>query len=76
LPEVVRDGETGFLVEPGAVGELSDRLALLLANPALAARMGRSARDLVLRQFTWDACAQRCLEAYEELMPGQVRGAL
>jgi glycosyltransferase involved in cell wall biosynthesis len=76
LPEVVRDGETGFLVQPGAVDELRDRLALLLADPALAARMGRSGRERVLQQFTWDACAQRCLDAYEELLPDQVTGAL
>jgi glycosyltransferase involved in cell wall biosynthesis len=69
LPEVVRDGETGFLVTPGDVGELHDRLAQLLADRALAARMGRRGREVVLKQFTWDACARRCLAAYEELVP-------
>jgi glycosyltransferase involved in cell wall biosynthesis len=72
LPEVVRDGETGFLVTPGDVEELRDRLAQLLADPGLAARMGRRARELVVEHFTWDACAQRCLAAYAELVP---RGA-
>jgi glycosyltransferase involved in cell wall biosynthesis len=77
LPEVVRDGETGFLVEPGDVTELHDRLAQLLADPALAARMGRRGREVVLEQFTWDACARRCLAAYEELFaPGRSRGAV
>jgi glycosyltransferase involved in cell wall biosynthesis len=68
LPEVVRDGETGFLVTPGDVDELRDRLAQLLGDPALAARMGRRGRELVLERFTWEACAQRCLAAYEELL--------
>jgi glycosyltransferase involved in cell wall biosynthesis len=68
LPEIVRDGETGFLVRPGDVGELRDRVAQLLADRALAARMGRRARDLVLEEFTWAACAQRCLAAYRELL--------
>jgi len=77
LPEVVRDGETGFLVEPGDVTELHDRLAQLLADPALGARMGRRGREVVLEQFTWDACARRCLAAYEELLaPGRSRGAV
>src|SRR5205085_10832980 len=48
LPEVVRDGETGFLVTPGDVPELHDRLDRLLRDPALARRMGRAARELVL----------------------------
>jgi glycosyltransferase involved in cell wall biosynthesis len=68
LPEVVRDGETGFLVTPGDVDELRDRLAQLLADRALAARMGERSRELVLERFTWDACARRCLAAYDDLL--------
>jgi glycosyltransferase involved in cell wall biosynthesis len=67
LPEVVRDGETGFLVTPGDVSELHDRLDQLLRDQALARRMGRAARELVLDQFTWRATAARCLDAYAEL---------
>jgi alpha-maltose-1-phosphate synthase len=68
LPEVVRDGETGFLVTPGDVEELRDRLAQLLADPGLAARVGSRAREVAVEFFTWDACAQRCLAAYAELV--------
>jgi glycosyltransferase involved in cell wall biosynthesis len=67
LAEVVVDGETGFLVEPGDVGALSDRLGLLLSDRRLAARLGANARDLVMERFTWRACAERCLAAYETL---------
>jgi glycosyltransferase involved in cell wall biosynthesis len=67
LPEVVRDGETGFLVTPGDVRELHDRLDQVLRDVALARRMGRAAREVVLDQFTWQATTQRCLSAYAEL---------
>lgn len=70
LPEVVRDGETGFLVAPGDVDALRDRIAQLLGDRALAARMGRRGREVVLEQFTWDSCAQRCLAAYDALLAG------
>lgn len=70
LPEVVLDGETGFLVTPGDVDELRARVAQLLADPGLAAAMGRRGREVVLEQFTWDACARRCLAAYDELRGG------
>lgn len=68
LPEVVEDGVTGFLVEPGNVAELRERLAELLADPALAARLGRNGRELAVERFTWRACAERCLAAYAELL--------
>jgi glycosyltransferase involved in cell wall biosynthesis len=67
LAEVVVDGETGFLVEPGDLAALHDRLALLLSDRRLAARLGANARDLVAARFTWRACAQRCLAAYRAL---------
>ena len=68
LPEVVQDGETGFLVTPGDVEELHDRVATLLGDPRLAAQMGRRGRELVLERFTWQACAARCLTAYQDLL--------
>ncbi len=68
LVEIVRDGETGFLVEPGDVAALHDRIELLLRDPPLARRLGANARDAVLERFTWDACARRCLDAYRELV--------
>ncbi len=68
LPEVVQHGLTGFLVEPGNVAELRERLAELLRDPPLVRRLGRNARALVLERFTWQACAERCLAAYTELV--------
>jgi glycosyltransferase involved in cell wall biosynthesis len=73
LPEVVCDGETGFLVTPGDVSQLHDRIDLLLRNAALARQMGSAARAHVLDRFTWEATAQRCLAAYEQLSPARLR---
>jgi glycosyltransferase involved in cell wall biosynthesis len=68
LPEVVEDGVTGFLVEPGNIEELRERLAQVLGDRGLAARLGRNARERFLETFTWEACAERCLAAYTELV--------
>jgi glycosyltransferase involved in cell wall biosynthesis len=68
IPEIVRDGETGYLVQPGDVEGLRDRLATVVADPRLAGDLGDNGRDHVLERFTWDACARRCLQAYEEIV--------
>jgi glycosyltransferase involved in cell wall biosynthesis len=68
LPEIVEDGVTGFLVEPGDVDELRGRLDQVLRDRKLAERLGRTARERVLERFTWDACAERCLGVYRELL--------
>jgi glycosyltransferase involved in cell wall biosynthesis len=64
LPEIVEDGVTGFLVPPGDIVGLGERVAQLLADPGLARRLGRRAREVVCERFTWQAVALRCLEAY------------
>jgi glycosyltransferase involved in cell wall biosynthesis len=67
LAEVVVHGATGYLVTPGDVDELRARIADLLGDPRRARAMGRAGRALVLERFTWEQCARRCLQAYEEL---------
>lgn len=52
VPDVVRDGTDGFLVEPGAVDDLADRLARLAADPELARRMGAAGRERVLARYS------------------------
>jgi starch synthase len=72
LPEIVENGVTGFLVEPGDRAGLHERLSELLGNPVLARRMGTNARERVLERFTWQACADRCLAVYQALLHAPV----
>ena len=64
MPEIVIEGETGFVVEPGSPEALRKSLVRFQLDPGLARRMGDRARTDVLARFTWDAVARRCLEAY------------
>jgi glycosyltransferase involved in cell wall biosynthesis len=47
VPELVQDGVSGFIVPPGDVDSLSNRLEQLLSDPALCARMGEAGRRRV-----------------------------
>lgn len=64
LPEVVTDGETGFLVPPNDPDALRGKLEWLRDHRDEAARMGVAAVRRVRDRFTWDAVVRRCLEAY------------
>jgi glycosyltransferase involved in cell wall biosynthesis len=66
VPDVVREGEDGFLVEPGAVDELADRLARLAADPQLRERMGQAGRARVLERYS----VQRLLSEMDSLYRG------
>src|SRR5438067_6969160 len=52
VPDVVRDGEDGFLVEAGDVDGLAKRLAALAEDSALRARLGDAGRARVLERYT------------------------
>ena len=67
LPEVVVDGETGFIVTPNDPEELRQRIRWLLDHPRGAASMGAAGRRRVLEHFTWPAVVQRCLQAYNTM---------
>jgi glycosyltransferase involved in cell wall biosynthesis len=64
MPEVVREGVTGFVVPPNDPASLGDKLRWLHAHPHEAAEMGRAARQRVLEKFTWGTVVNRCLEIY------------
>jgi glycosyltransferase involved in cell wall biosynthesis len=65
MPEVVVDGETGFVVPPNDPGALRDRITWLLERPDDARRMGQAGRRRVLERFDWHRVADRCLSIYE-----------
>jgi glycosyltransferase involved in cell wall biosynthesis len=52
VPDVVREGEDGFLVEPGDVDALADRLARLAADPELRERLGAAGRARVIPRYS------------------------
>ena len=64
IPELVEDGVTGFLVEPGDVAGLRAALERVLADPMLRRRMGREARKRVTERCSWDRVIAATLESY------------
>jgi glycosyltransferase involved in cell wall biosynthesis len=66
--ESVRDDQTGYLAPRGNVDVLRDRIAQLLADPQLRARLGANGRRLYERQFTLDAMVKRTLAVYHEVV--------
>lgn len=62
--EVVVDGETGLLVEPGKPKELAAAITRLLGDPALRRRMGDAGRKRVEEKFSWDTIAAQTKELY------------
>ena len=73
LPEIVDDGVTGLLFEPGNVEELAEKVRCLWDSPDLCRQMGEAGRQKALREYSPDRYYERLMALYQraiELAPG------
>ena len=54
IPELMKDGETGFLIEKNNSNELFEKLSMLLNNLENANEMGVKGKEFVKNNFNWD----------------------
>jgi glycosyltransferase involved in cell wall biosynthesis len=71
IPEVVIDGETGFLVEPKNPKVIAEKIIFLLKNPERAKEMGESGYQRIKNYFTLEKMAREHEKLYEELIKNQ-----
>jgi glycosyltransferase involved in cell wall biosynthesis len=70
IPEVIEDGYNGFLITPGDVGALAEKLAALANDRHLCTTMGRRSREIAERELDVRPYAERLVALYE-LVEGQ-----
>jgi len=74
IPEIVVEGETGYLVDydpeqtESFTTALAARIDELLSDSGLATKMGKAGRERVMQDFGWPAIAARTLELYKSLL--------
>jgi glycosyltransferase involved in cell wall biosynthesis/2-polyprenyl-3-methyl-5-hydroxy-6-metoxy-1,4-benzoquinol methylase len=68
IPEVVADGESGLLVEPGNPRALAEALLRLLEDPELAARLGETGRRRVAERFSLDRMVAETEAVYQRFL--------
>jgi glycosyltransferase involved in cell wall biosynthesis len=61
--EIIRDGQTGFLVDPEDPASVAGALSTLLANPAVALAMGKAGRNYVTANYSYGAFRDKLREA-------------
>lgn len=71
LADLVRDGETGLLFEPGNPQDLANKMAWALAHPDAMADMGRMARAQYEAEFTAERNYGQLMAIYEDVIREQ-----
>jgi glycosyltransferase involved in cell wall biosynthesis len=73
IPELVKDGQTGYTFEAGNAEDLRSKIKLLIEDPNGVNRMGRVARKLVERKYNPGTHYEELLKIYR--MAAKNRGA-
>ncbi|MHB0985165.1 MAG: glycosyltransferase family 4 protein [Sulfuricella sp.] len=68
LADLVRDGETGLLFEPGNPRDLADKMTWALAHPERMAEMGRKARAQYEAEFSSEVNYRQLMEIYTSVL--------
>lgn len=68
IPEIIKDGETGFLVPPDDPEELSRVISRLLSDERLARDIGSRALEAIGGTYNWDAIADKYLTVYRAVL--------
>ena len=72
IPQAVKDGENGFLVQPGDVDELAQSLIRILSVRDTAAQMGHAGRKVFEGKFAHEGVLPKVLTLYREAGVAQV----
>jgi alpha-maltose-1-phosphate synthase len=70
MPEIIEDDVTGYVVPPGDVQSLAERM-LKLADPEPARRMGDAGRRRMLERYTWASVSSRILAEAQKRLAGR-----
>ena len=68
VPSLIRDGETGLLVEPGSVPELAAGVARLLDDPGARVRLAAAGRRMVVQNYSFSARMRKVRAVYDGLL--------
>ena len=71
LREAIKDGQNGFLVEPGDVDAIERRWRELVEDPGLRQRLGRAARETAFREYLIDDKVARLADIWIEMARGK-----
>ena len=70
VPGIVKDGETGILVEPNEPKALAAGIEKLLNDPFLAERLGQAAQDMVEKEYGLEPMVQATEDIYRQVVRG------
>ena len=68
LSEVIIDGKTGYHVEPRDIEDIAEKILYMYQNSNIREKLGKQARENVIKKYIWRENAKIMLASYRELL--------
>ncbi len=72
MAEIVEDGKTGILVEPGNTNAMAQAMLRLLKDEDLRESMGKAGRERAMKLFSWECVTENLLEKYKNIFRSNI----
>lgn len=72
LPESVKNGETGYVVNSDDIDSMAEKIIFLLTNPEAANKMGTAARKYYQEKFSYSMWENNMTDIHNQLLQNQV----
>jgi len=69
IPDLIKDGENGFLVSPHNPEELAQKIKTLMEDKKLRLKFGKAGRKWVSKNFEWNDGIKKFAQLFLELKP-------
>lgn len=78
IAEVVKDGQSGFLIEKNDIGDVVEKILFLKNNPKTAKDMGKKGREAVENYYNWQRVGEETEAVFKQLLNGkaEIKGRL
>jgi glycosyltransferase involved in cell wall biosynthesis len=68
ISELIKNGETGILVESKKFSSLLDEINKLLKNPILQKKLSENGHKFIIENYTWESLYQKYVDFYQNLI--------
>lgn len=75
VPEIVKDGETGILINSGSAEQIAKALNALIIDKEMCNRLGAQAQKLVKEQYSIEKMAEAYIKVYRDVLSLPLKGA-
>lgn len=68
IPEIIRDGTTGLLFNPGSFNALAEAINKVLGNEEFASKLGSNAKEYIKNEYSINRIIKQTVDIYEKVL--------